>query len=70
MPRIKIDVNEGWLRRTQQVIPAAIDALDGLAHRIAQHQDASLWDAEDLLDELKRQLIDVRRDLQAIRIIF
>lgn len=65
-----MDVNEQWIARLQRVLPAAVDTLSSFEHQI-QHclmSDASA--ADDLLDQLHSQIIDLRRMLETIVIIF
>lgn len=70
MPRIVIEVNEAWLTRLQQVIPAAIDTLTGLNHLILYDKTNGHTEPEKLLQILHGQIEDLRRNIESIRIIF
>lgn len=70
MPRIKIDVSDAWLNRLRQVLPAAIDALSGWEHQIQNASVEDGPDADDLLQQLHAQMVDLRRSIEAVRIIF
>lgn len=70
MPRVRIDVSEAWLDRLRQVLPAAVDALTGWEHQIDAVRIEGKSDAETLLDQLHGQIIDLRRSIQAVKVIF
>lgn len=70
MPRITIDVNETWLNRMQQVIPAAIDTLQGLDQLCQNSEQEGIPPTEDAIGILQSQIRDLRRQLQTIAIIF
>lgn len=70
VPRIRIDVNEAWLKRLQQVLPAAIDTLTGWEHQIQSSMLEGTPDARDLLDSLHQQIRDLRRTIETVRVIF
>lgn len=70
MPRILIEVNEAWLIRLQQVIPAAIDALTGWQHQIQSGEHSTHQEAENTLKILHGQMEDLRRNLESVSMIF
>lgn len=70
MPRVLIDVNEAWLERYQNGVSQAVDTLYGLSHQIANTPTADFDSAVKLLDEIESQLTDLRRNIEAWRIIF
>lgn len=70
MPRKLIDVNELWLERIQNVIPLAIDTLQGLEAQILRSQLLGEPDPIDLIDNLSHQINTLRRNLESVRIIF
>lgn len=70
MPRILIEVNEAWLTRLQQVLPAAIDTLTGWHWLIVYHESNGDQEAKDILKILDGQIEDLKRNIEAIRIIF
>lgn len=70
MPRVLIDVNEAWLQRVQRVIPAAIDTLTGWEHQCRAATIEGTPDASDLLQQLHQQIIDLRRNIETVKIIF
>lgn len=70
MPRVLINVSDAWLNRLQTVIPSAIDTLQGLQHQIQTCLTEGTPEPEHLLEQLQSQIIDLRRNIEAIRIIF
>lgn len=70
MPRKLIDVSDVWLNRLQTVIPTTIDTLTGIAAQIDAWQIEGTIDPEDLIDTLRSQLIDLKRNMETIKIIF
>lgn len=70
MPRKLIDVSDVWLNRLQTVIPTTIDTLTGIAAQIDAWQIEGTIDPKDLIDTLRSQLIDLKRNMETIKIIF
>lgn len=70
MPKLLIEVSNEWLDRLQRVIPAAIDTLTGWEAQIRASQIEGNPDAVDLTEQLLSQIIDLRRTIEAVRIIF
>lgn len=70
LPRILINVNETWSARFQIVLPAAIDTLTGLEQQCMNCIIGGEPDAADLVERLQSQLIDLRRNLESIRLMF
>jgi hypothetical protein len=70
MPKVRLEVNEAWLKRFEDVVPAAISSLEGWQSQIETNQIEGNIDSDDLLQQLLSQIIDCRRNLQSLRIIF
>lgn len=70
MPRILIDVNESWAERFNRVLPDAIDALNGWEHQCRVQTITGVPNPEDLIEQLHAQIIDLRRNLETVRLIF
>lgn len=70
MPRILINVNEAWLKRYNDVLPAAIDTLLGWQAQLQNHVINGEQEAEDLLEALNSQIHDLRRNLESLRMMF
>lgn len=70
MPRVLIDVNETWAQRFNRVIPAAIDTLRGWEYQCRDQIIEGTAKPEDLIEQLQTQIIDLRRNLETVRIIF
>lgn len=70
MARIKIDVNEAWIELYDHVMPKAIETLRGLEHQITLTATDGVYDPEDLLQQIHSQMIDLRKHLESISIIF
>lgn len=65
-----MDVNEQWVARLQQVLPAAVDALSSFEHQITTTLMGEAAEPDVLLGQLHSQIIDLRRMLETIVIIF
>lgn len=70
MPRVLIDVSEAWLDRYNIGVTQCIDTLVGLEHQIDQTPTPDAQAAFRLLDHLKSQLVDLRRNVEAWRMMF
>lgn len=70
MPKVLLEVSDAWIDRLQQVIPAAIDTLYSFEHQTRRSIVENTPEAVDLLEQLLPQIIDLRRTLEAVRIIF
>jgi hypothetical protein len=70
MPKIIIEVSDAWLDRLQQVLPAAIDTLYSFEHQCRRSIIDGSPDPPDLIEQLLSQIIDLRRTIEAVRIIF
>lgn len=70
MPRVMIDVSQEWIDRLQQVIPAAIATLYSFEHQLRRSIIDGSPEPVDLIDQLLSQVIDLRRTVEAIRVIF
>lgn len=70
MPRIMIDVSTEWLARYNEVMPSAINALEGFEAQIRSAIIDGKTDPDDLLEQLYGQIKDLRRSLEATRPMF
>lgn len=70
MPRILIEVSDAWITRLQSVLPAAIDTLTSFEHQLRQTVVQGNPDAANLCEQLLSQVIDLRRNIEAVRLIF
>lgn len=70
MPRILIEVSEVWYHRLTTVIPDACDTLTGWEHRITLAASAGDEQAVKLLDQIRQEMIILRRNLESARFIF
>lgn len=70
MPRIMLEVNEAWLQRYNRVIPAAIDTLNGWEYQCRSAIVEGVPNADQLIEQLQQQIIDLRRNLETVRLIF
>lgn len=70
MPRVLMDVSERWLKRFQVVVPIAIDTLTGFEAQIMRQHTVGDISADDLLQMMHQQIVDLRRNLETVRIIF
>lgn len=70
MPRILIDVNETWNKRFQTVLPMAIDTLEGMEFQCRNCIIAGVPDAIELVEQLQSQLLDLKRNLESVRLMF
>lgn len=70
MPRVHIDVNEAWVDRFKRVLPAAIDTLNGWEYQCRNSIISGVPNSDDLIEQLQQQVIDLRRNLESIRLIF
>ena len=70
VPRKLMDVSDAWLKRFQTAIPAAIDTLTGLEFQIVSSETEGKIDPCDLLQQIYSQIVDLRRSLEAVRLIF
>lgn len=70
MPRVLIDVNESWAERFNRVIPDAIETLNGWEFQCRNVIINGVPNAEDLIEQLSAQIIDLRRNLETVRLIF
>ena len=70
MPRILIEVSDAWVTRLQSVLPAAIDTLSSFEHQLRQSIVNGDPEPADLCEQLLSQTIDLRRNIEAVRLIF
>lgn len=70
MPRILVDVSAEWLTRYQQGVADCIDTLDGLERQLRDARPNDLQEAYTLLDTYAEQLLDLRRNVIAWRLMF
>lgn len=70
MPRIMIDISRDWLDRYNEVMPSAINALDGFEAQIRACIICGQTEPADLLEQLYSQIKDLRRSLEATRLMF
>lgn len=70
LPRIRIDVNKAWIDRFNRVLPAAIDTLNGWEYQCGSAMISGVPNSDELIEQLQRQIIDLRRNLETVRLIF
>jgi hypothetical protein len=70
MPRVLIDVSDVWLLRYREGIAQAIDTMAGLAHQIDNSPTHDIGSCHALLDQLRDQMVDLKRNMESWQLPF
>lgn len=70
MPRILLDVSEGWHSRFENGVLQVLDTLEGIEHQLRQLTIEPSTDNAAKIMELVAQLRDLRTNVRSWQIVF